>query len=419
MRSPFLHRSALAVLSLLLVAAALAGCRSSSDEGVPTFVPQPTRTPSPGTTVEVERGSVVAAVETRGRISAERQALLSFPAAGVLETLHVVRGDEVEEGQLLAELDGDELEEALLSREQEVADAELALERLQTSGAYQNELASLRLALAQAQYEQTVLKGQIAVQEAQRKAEMGECGGYCGTDIQWAQSQADIANRIAEIQVSLARSSAGQTATSNADAVEDAEQQLEQAQARYLQATEALSETRLLAPFAGTIVSVDKVIGDKVEEGDALLTLADPEVLVVIAPILEEEIQRVAVGQSAVVRLDLYSGQPFTATVVAIADQPTGWLGRSAYEVTLDFAEGQELPASIGMGSDVLIRGERREGVLVVPSAAVLSILDETYVEVVGPDGDVERVTVQTGVTDGDRVEILSGLQEGQTLRIP
>ena len=98
---------ALVVIGLAILL--LAACQQPAGNPVPTFVPPtavPTASPRAASTLTttVVYGDIVDALETRGRIEARRETNLVFPLGGTLKGLYVAPGDQVTQGQILAEL---------------------------------------------------------------------------------------------------------------------------------------------------------------------------------------------------------------------------------------------------------------------------------------------------------------------------
>ena len=101
-----------------------------------------------------------------------------------------------------------------------------------------------------------------------------------------------------------------------------------------------------------------------------------------------------------------------------VATDATVWQGKNVYLVDIEFTEPEEIPATIRMGADVLIQARSRVDVLLVPTAAIYSEDDRTFVEVVR-DGGRAKTEVWMGISDGTYTEILAGLQEGQEVVLP
>jgi multidrug efflux pump subunit AcrA (membrane-fusion protein) len=71
------------------------------------------------------------------------------------------------------------------------------------------------------------------------------------------------------------------------------------------------------------------------------------------------------------------------------------------------------------MNATVSIIVDSRQDVLRLPPSAIQRSGRDTIVEVKQSDGTTQKVTVQTGLTDGQRTEIVSGVDEGATVIVP
>ena len=350
---------------LLVISLLLAGCRPSA---APTFVPPPTANPVSGSTYTIDYGHIVETVEVRGRVAAKQEASLMFPVAGVLKDVHVLPGDQVEEGTLLAELDAAQIEETALTRRFDLQLTEIALLMAQ-------------LRLAQTGVPSVTISTDMTAREV--LARMG------------------LEQALLDLEVEMARL------------------RVEKARALDVLSSERLSSTLFTAPFSGIIVSLDKGPGDQVRAYEPFGALADPSELWIIATVLEEDIHHLVREKSVTVRLDAYPEEEYSATVLQIPDQAIVWQNQNAYEVIITFDEGQEVPATIRMGANISIAGQSREDVLVVPTRAIITIGEQSYVEVTRDDGKIERVMVQTGFSNALETEIVAGLQPGQVVHIP
>jgi len=131
----------------------------------------------------------------------------------------------------------------------------------------------------------------------------------------------------------------------------------------------------------------------------------------------ELDISGISLGQAAVISVDALGGEQFEATVTGIANTGENEGGNSKFAVELtveksgDMLPGMSASASISLGSS--------GRVLCVPVAA-LDKEGSQDVVYTGCDEDGGRLTdpvaVTTGVSDGEYVQLLSGLEEGQTV---
>lgn len=413
---------------LILAAWALIGCRQPAADLAPTFVPPATPAPNqPERTYTVARGDVRETVETRGRVTAKQEALLVFPMSGALKAVHVIPGDQVEAGERLAEIDAPDLEQQVLEREFSLALAELQFQQTEVSAEASLSAARNSAVIAQAQYDKTMLDSQLTVEYAEqnRQACMASAKDdaarqLCEVSLSHTRQRAEATQDLAQAQLNAAYAELTLASSANYTlSVEIAALQKRRAGAMYEQAQRRLEDTVLSAPFSGIVLSIEKRAGDQVSPYESLGMIADPSELWVVATVPEQDIDRVAVGQAAQIVLDAYLDDVYHGRILQIANQAVIWQGKKAYEVTITFDEGQEVPTSIRMGADVVIITRAQEDVLVVPDEAIMMSGGRAYVEVVEPDGTLRQVDVELGISNGAETEIISGVEAGQTIRLP
>jgi len=195
-------------------------------------------------------------------------------------------------------------------------------------------------------------------------------------------------------------------------------EEYEQAQTRFetaraeLERTEILvGYTRVRAPFAGLIVTRYVDYAQQVSVNSPLFRLSDFNPLLCPIQVPEREIPQLHVGQSARLRVEAWPEERFTARVLRISpvvDAATGTV-----KVTLEVdARGRLRP---GMFARVFVETATRGGALVIPRSALSleSLGDTVYVV---EDGVARRREVALGFREGDLVEAVSGLAEGESV---
>ncbi len=414
-------------LSILLLVA----CQQPASNPVPTFVPPttvPTASPRAASTLTttVGYGDIVDALETRGRIEARRETNLVFPLAGTLKGLYVAPGDQVVQGELLAELSAASIESTLLERRYTLDLAQLRLRQAELVSQTQSTESDNAIAIAYASYNQVVLQGEQAVVNAQLSAERcrrtakdeldyRECDLY----VPQAEASAKAANAVAAAQLWASRAAQGASRSMQDLNYAIAQIQYAQAEMLYLQAAQQVTDTQLIAPFSGVLLSVEKRVGEGITAYQPIGVLSDPSDLWAIATIFEQDAYRVASGQRVELVLDAYLDRTYYGSVLQIASQAVLWQGKWAYEVTIVFDEGQNIPATMRMGADMRIVMRSKENVLLVPTQTIMVSGGRQYVEVVQPNGAVQQVEIETGMSTGSETEVISGLEAGQVIRIP
>ena len=419
------------IIVIALAILLLAACRQPGGEAVPTFVPPtpvPTAVPRAASTITttVIYGDLVDALETRGRIEARRETNLVFPLNGTLKGLHVAPGDQVTQGQLLAELSAAAVESTLLERRYALDLADLQLRQAELVSQTQSTQTDNAIAIAYASYNQVVLQGEQAVINAQLSAERCRRTAEdeldyreCDLSVPQAEARAEAANTLAAAQLYGARLSRGSTRSMQDLNFAIAKIQYAQAEMLYLQAAQQVTDTQLIAPFSGVLLSVEKRVGEGVSAYQPVGVLSDPSQLWAIATVFEQDAYRVAIGQSVELVLDAYLDRTYYGTVLQIASQAVLWQGKWAYEITIVFDEDQEIPATMRMGADMHIIMRARENVLLIPTQTILLSGGRQYVDVLHDNGTVQQVEIKTGIVSGSETEVVSGLEAGQVIRIP
>lgn len=207
--------------------------------------------------------------------------------------------------------------------------------------------------------------------------------------------------------------------------IENAKINLENAQSNVQSAADKLDDYKITAPISGTVVTKTAKAGDKVEGGSSgtLCTIYDLSYLEMTMNIDELDISSVAVGQSVEITANAVEGKTYTGTVTSVSVAGTTAGGITTYPVTVRIDETDGLLP--GMNVDAQIVLSQADDVLAIPSGAVnrgdtvLITADSpsaaNALDQEAPEGYV-YVSVETGVSDDSYIEILSGLQEGDTV---
>ncbi|MBI2941066.1 MAG: efflux RND transporter periplasmic adaptor subunit [Chloroflexi bacterium] len=242
-------------------------------------------------------------------------------------------------------------------------------------------------------------------------------------------AQAEAAVAAAEQQLALARNPITSHDLAQAEAaVAAAEQQhqlaqkpftdedlraasagLDQAKAGLELARLQRKEATITAPIDGIVTERHLSVGATAAPTTPIVTLVGREVKVTTS-VEESRLGDIQVGQPATLLVAAYPGQPFAAKVKSIAPVVESRSRTIAIDLAPDDPRSQLKP---GMFVQVQLETARKKDVLVVPKAAIVEQSGMTALFVVG-DGVLRRLEVRTGIVDGDRVEVLEGVAEGQ-----
>jgi len=177
-----------------------------------------------------------------------------------------------------------------------------------------------------------------------------------------------------------------------------------------------LAKTVIRAPFAGIVTAQDAKVGSIVTAGVKIISLISQAEFEVESFIPEADIAGLSVGNTAKFTLDAYEEDLIFDAVVSHVDPAETIIeGVPTYKVTLSLIDADERIKS-GMTADLSILIEKRDNTIVVPVRAVQTKNGRKTVRLL-INGAPEEREVETGLRGSDgRIEIISGIQEGDTV---
>ncbi|NDL66392.1 efflux RND transporter periplasmic adaptor subunit [Anaerotalea alkaliphila] len=375
-------------------------------------------------TVLVEQGSIATTVELIGTIAADKTVNVIPTIPAKVSKLQVKVGDEVEAGDPLFSLYTDDLDtqitqagigisSAAASREQ----AQVALKNAQASV----ESARLAYELALSNYRMGVEKYENGQANLARYRTLYEEGIISKADLEQMELNASTETLVL-LEKQLAQAEQGMKQANIA--VENAQATIKQADAGYRQATTSYSSAQdnrgdmfFTAPIRGFVVSVGIEEEQLATNAQPAVVLADIDKVVIRTEVSESLVNKVAQGQQVQIRIASLEGEEIFGTVTTI--NPVADSRTLLFPVTIEILN-QDHKVKPGMFATVLVDTEKREDTLVVPAQSVVQRNQESYVFVVERTGEggeetatVRKAVVATGLAQGGKVEILSGLEAG------
>jgi len=193
---------------------------------------------------------------------------------------------------------------------------------------------------------------------------------------------------------------------------DDAEAAMKVAEANYSSAQARLGYANIRAPFSGTVTARQFDPGAVVSVGTPLFTLADFDSVKVVVNVLERDVPLVAAGTRARIVADALPGDTFAGRVGRTSDAVDPATRTMRAEI---FVANPEHRLKPGMYATADLFLFQHPDAITVPAAAVLRVAGDTFVYVVQRD-TARRVKVSTGIEQGARTEILSGLAGSESL---
>ncbi len=211
--------------------------------------------------------------------------------------------------------------------------------------------------------------------------------------------------------------------------LENASISLQNAQLSLQNAQDALDNYTITAPISGTVIEKNFKAGDTIDNnsltaaGGTLAVLYDMSTLTFEMKIDEKDINKVQVGQEVTITADAVEGVTFSGVVDTVNINGTTVSGQTNYPVTVVINDPQDLKPGMNVSADIIV--ERAGTVLCVPVDAVNRGSDKPTVQVaqegtLDENGNVvdpsklETREVTLGRNDNDNIEITSGLSEGE-----
>jgi HlyD family secretion protein len=334
------------------------------------------------TVTERAAGAQAAVLNASGYVTARRRATVSSKITGKVIEVNVDEGMAVKEGQVLARLDDVTLRAALALAEAQVEASRRVLRETEVR------LSESKVTLGR---RRQLAKDGLAT-EAELDAAEAEVASL---DARLAAAHEQV--RVAERQADLERTN--------------------------------LDNTIIRAPFSGVAISKDAQPGEMVSPVSAgggftrtgICTIVDMTSLEVEVDVNESYINRVKPRQAVTAVLNAYPDVPIPAHVITTVPAADRQKATVLVRIGFDRLDPRILP-DMGVKVTFLrdpdaVETASAKPVRLVPKAALKTEGEHTYAFVVG-DGVVDRRAVKAGGADGDRIEIVAGLQPGERVVI-
>lgn len=395
---------------------------------------------------KVIRRDITEIVTASGKVYPEIEVKISPDVSGEITELNVEEGDSVRKGQVLARIYAD-----IYATQRDQAAAQVSGQRSQVSNA-QAQLEALKSSLELAKLTYNRQK-QLLDDHVISRAEF---------------EQADNTLKTAQANYDAALQS-----------VRGSQAQVQSATANLQKANKDLSRTALISPMTGVVSLLnvkkgERVVGNSMMAGTEMMRIADISVFEIRVEVGENDIQKVDIGDTALIEVDAYNNRKFKGIVTQIASSQKGAASQSSaslsssndvsnYEVRIrilrdsyadliDPSKPRKFPFRPGMSASADIQTKTHSSVLSIPINAVttrdkqdtasegskgkegkkagrlttanndtdntnsFNSTSEDLLEVVfvrQSDNTVKLVPVKTGIQDINNIEITDGLKEG------
>ena len=208
------------------------------------------------------------------------------------------------------------------------------------------------------------------------------------------------------------------------ESIQSASESLRSAEISMQNLQDAMNNYTVTAPISGTIIEKDAKVGDAVKAGDTLCIVYDLSYLEMNINVDELQISSISVGQKVQITADAVPDKTYVGTVTRVSMKGASNGGTTTYPVSIRIDDTDGLRPGMNANAEIVVA--KANNALVVPNAAVVrgsyvlvtkdspsAANADTAME--APEGFV-YVPVKTGVSDDDYTQIVSGIQEGDTI---
>ncbi len=222
------------------------------------------------------------------------------------------------------------------------------------------------------------------------------------------KANADLSNLLS-IQSAIKNN---KTALSNSDLdLESQNLSVKQAENALLDAKERLADCYIYAPFDGTVANLNYKKGDSAASGTVAVTFITDKSITKI-PFNEVDIIKIKEGQKATLTFDAIDGLTIAGQVGQIDTLGTVSQGVVNYNVEVVF-DAKDTQVKPGMSVTANIITDVKQNIILVPNSAVKTSGNQKYAQVLA-NGKPEQRNIETGLSNDNDTEVMSGLQEGE-----
>ena len=306
-----------------------------------------------------------------GKVIPQEEIDIKPQITGIIDRLYREEGDVVSVGDLIATIRVVPNEQALNQSRGRVRNAELALNNIKIEYDRNKKLFD---------------RGVISNQD------------FNNLQLQYDQAVQELENARADYQIILKGSAGGAT---NAN-------------------------TNILATINGTILEIPVEVGDQVilannfNEGTTVATIADLSKMIFEGQVDEGEVGKLSVGMPLEISLGALEDQNFDAILKFIAPKGVEEAGAVKFKIEGDVTVNDTVLIRAGYSANASLTLEKKDSIMVIPEALLQfdRETDKPYVEVATGDQQFERRDIEIGISDGVNVEIISGLEMEDQVKV-
>ncbi|SFF93037.1 membrane fusion protein, macrolide-specific efflux system [Desulfotomaculum arcticum] len=334
---------------------------------------------------QVTRNDIVVGFDSDGTIDYSK-VNLRFGVKGTISEIQVAEGDKVNKGDIIAKLNDKDYQDQY----------QLALARLQDAQEeQQTSLLNDELSIKKTESDLQLLKDEYQEMEAIPDA-------YSANDIKMKKMELD--NKETEYQNMLKQYELNKN------------KELQQDELQVKMAQEDLEDTILYAPVSGVVLGLSAKVGESLTDEEDFAIVHESNVVKAVTNVIEYDISQIKVGQKVYVTAEALPDQKFAGEVSKINSLPSedsSGLVNYSVEVTIKDPSPE---LKDGMTCSVSFILKEVNNCLIVPYKSIRMVDGKQVVTVIDRSGQQVDKQIKAGFTDGNEVEVLDGLNVGETV---
>ena len=360
-------------------------------------------------TAKAEKESIAQEFSAVGTVAPSEQSTVAASISAQIKQMRLLKNALVHKGEVLAILESNDLQAQRNEAGAALEEAKLNLQTLQ----------NVTVPQTQAQSDKEVNDAKAAVDNTratyERRRSLYEKGGISLKELEASQlalTNAENAYRLALENTKINKSAVNP----NSQAI--AQARIKQAQDRFQAIDTQARRGEVRAPITGVVTDQFQFEGEFAAQGAKLLTLADIGTVIVKAQFADTVINDLKVGDMVTVLPATAPDERMTGrvTLISRSSDPQS----RTVEVWANFGNPQGLLTS-GGAVQFIVSAKSEADAIVVPESAVTldaANADEGTVMVVDSESVAHEKKIKTGIKQGGKIQILEGLNEGDTVVI-
>ena len=306
-----------------------------------------------------------------GKVIPEDEVEIKPQISGIIQTLYVEEGDNVKTGDLLAKVKVVPNEQSLNSAKGRLANTKILMQN-----------ARIEFNRNKGLFEKEIISQQ----------------DFQNAELNYSRAKQDVTNAENDLQI-IKLGSAGGSATAN---------------------------TNIRATVSGTVLEMPIKEGDQVVEsntfnnGTTIAIIADLSKMIFEGKVDEAEVGKLKIGMPLTINLGAIQDKEFEARLKFIAPKGNEEQGAVQFKIEGDVYLDKDFFVRAGYSANASLVLERKDSILAIPEALLQfdKKTEKPYVEVQIKDQEFERKDIETGISDGINVEILSGITIKDNIKV-